>query len=122
MRRGNAFVSYNRGTGGGSGFLVGQLTNSIAAGYSRLFGRAVSFEAMGGYRQISPLNKSNQTIHSEFASTQASWLVGRHVSVFANYTFVTQASDINLPNNVVSGPLQTLGFGVTVSPRIRDRF
>jgi hypothetical protein len=122
MRKtGYVFGSYNRETGGGSGFLVGQLTDSAAGGYSCLFGRMFSAELVGGYRRVSPLDNSG-VLNAGFGAAQASWLFGRHLSVFVNYTFVSQASDIVLPNNVVSGPLQTIGFGTTVSPRSKHRF
>jgi len=119
---GYAFVSYYRGTSGGSGFLVGELTQSIAAGYSRIFGRALAVEATGGYRNTSGLSNRETTIHGEYGSTQVNWLYGRHVSVFGNYTVLSQASNTNLPNNVVNGPIQTLGFGVTLTPRSRHGF
>jgi hypothetical protein len=121
MRTSSVFVSYNRGTGGGSGFLVGQLTDSVSGGYSCLVGRMFSTELIGGYRHISALNNSGD-VHSEFGAAQASWLFGHHVSLFVNYTAVSQAADITLPNNVVNGPLQTISFGTTISPRSKHRF
>jgi hypothetical protein len=121
MRNRSVFAAYNRGTGGGSGFFVGQLTDSVSGGYSCLFGRTFAAEAMGGYRRISPLNESG-VIHSEFGAAQATWLFGRHVSVFVNYTFESQATEISVPGNVVNGPVNTVSFGTTLSPRSKHRF
>jgi hypothetical protein len=121
MRTGSVFGSYNRGTGGGSGFLVGQLTDSVAGGYSCLVGRMFSAELIGGFRRVSPLDSSGAVL-SGFGAAQASWLFGRHLSVFINYTIVSQTSDIALPNNVVNGALQTISFGTTLSPRSKHRF
>jgi hypothetical protein len=121
MRAGSVFVTYDRSTNGGSGYLLGQLTDSVDGGYSREFARTFTAEVKGGYNRIQPLNK-NPIIHSELGAVQASWRLGRYLSGFANYTVITQASEGPLPSNVVNGPLQSISFGLAYKARARRRF
>ena len=121
MPAGSAFVRYDRSTSGGSGFLLGQLSDTLDGGYSRMFARTFTAEVTGGYRRIQPLNKS-AIIHAEVAAVQGSWRFGEHLSGFANYTVVAQESAGPLPSNAVSGPLQTISFGIAYAMRARRNF
>jgi hypothetical protein len=121
MRRGSAYVRYDRSTSGGSGYLLGQLSDTVDGGYWRQFARAFTAEVAGGYRRIQPLNKS-AVIQSELGAIQGSWWFGQHLSSFANYTVVTQESDGPLPSNVINRPLQTVSFGIAYAMRARRNF
>jgi len=121
MRTGSAFVRYDRSTSGGSGYLLGQLSDIVDGGYSRVFARTFTAEVIGGYRRIQPLNKS-EIIHAELGAVQGSWRFGGHLSGVATSTMVTQTSAGPLPSNAVSGPLQTISFGVAYAMRARRNF
>lgn len=121
MPAGSAFVRYDRSTSGGSGYLLGQLSDIVGVGYSRRFGTTFTAEAVGGYRRIQPLNKS-AIIQVGMGAVQGSWRFGERLSCFASYTVVAQSSAQPLPSNAVSGPLQTLGFGIAYSMRARRNF
>jgi hypothetical protein len=121
MPAGSAFVRYDRSTSGGSGYMLGQLADTVDAGYSRVFARTFTAEVVGGYRRIQPLNKS-AVIQSEIGAVQGSWRFGERLSGFANYTVVTQASTGPLPPNAVSGPLQIISFGIAYGMRARRNF
>jgi hypothetical protein len=121
MRTGSAFVRYDRSTSGGSGYLLGQLSDIVDAGYSRVFARTFTAEAVGGYRRIQPLGKT-AIIQSEMGAIQGSWRLGKRLSGFANYTVVTQSSAGPLPPNAITGPLQTVSFGIGYAMRARRNF
>jgi hypothetical protein len=121
MRAGTAFVRYDRSTSGGSGYLLGQLSDIVDAGCSRTFARTFTAEVVGGYRRIQPLNKT-AVIQSEIGALQGSWQFGDHVSGFANYTVLAQTSAGPLPPNAISGPLQTISFGIAYAMRARRNF
>jgi hypothetical protein len=122
MRTGSVFVRYDRSTSGGSGYLLGQLSDVVDVGYSREFASTFTAEVIGGYRRIQPLDKS-EIIHSEMGGVQGSWRFGAgHLSAFASYTVFAQASDGPLPPNVVSRPLQIASFGIAYMMRARRHF
>lgn len=121
MPAGSVFVRYDRSTSGGSGYLLGQLSDIVNAGYSRVFARTFTAEVIGGYRRIQPLNK-NAIIQAEMGAVQGSWHFGERFSGFANYTVVAQTSAAPLPSNAVSGPLQTISFGIAYGMRARRNF
>ena len=122
MRTGSAYVRYDRSTSGGSGYLLGQLTDTVDAGYSREFARTFTAEVKGGYRHIHPLN-NQPIIEAEMGAVQGSWrLGGGHLFGFANYTVATQSSAAPLPPTVISGPFQTVSFGIAYMMRARRRF
>jgi hypothetical protein len=121
MPAGSAFVRYQRSTSGGSGYLLGQLSDIVDGGYSRVFATTFTAEVTGGYRRIQPLNKS-AIIQEEMGAVQGSWRFGRHLSGFANYTVVAQSSAGPLPPNAVSGPIHTISFGIAYAMRARRNF
>ena len=121
MPAGSAFVRYDRSTSGGSGYMLGQLADTVDAGYSRVFARTFTAEVIGGYRRIQPLNKS-AIIQAEMGAVQGSWRFGERFSAFASYTVVAQASTGPLPPNAVSGPLQIISFGIAYGMRARRNF
>jgi hypothetical protein len=55
-------------------------------------------------------------------AVQGSWRFGERLSCFASYTVVAQLSANPLPSNAVSGPLQTIAFGIAYSMRARRNF
>jgi hypothetical protein len=121
MRTGSMFVAYDRSTNGGSGYLLGQLTDSVDAGYSREFARTFTAEVKGGYNRVQPLNK-NPIIQSELGAVQGSFRLGRSLSGFANYTIITQSSEGQLPSTAVNGPLQSISFGIAYKAHTRRRY
>jgi hypothetical protein len=121
MPAGSAFVRYDRSISGGSGYMLGQLSEIVDVGYSRMFARTFTAEAVAGYRRIQPLNKSAIT-QVEMGAVQGSWRFGENLSCFASYTVVSQSSADPLPPNAVSGPLQTISFGIAYTMRARRNF
>jgi hypothetical protein len=121
LRRGSIFLGYDRGISGGSGYLLGQKTDSIDGGYSRDFQRAYSIELTGGYRRMSALNQVG-LINAEYGGIQASRRLGRYASFFANYTVIAQSSSISLPGNVIQEPQYNISFGTAISSRPANRF
>jgi hypothetical protein len=121
LRNGSMGLSYDRSTAGGSGYLLGQRADSVAGTYSRDFRRHTTIELTGQYRRISALNM-NRVIESEFGGIQTSHRLGRFISVFANYTVITQSADLALPKNIVRDPLQILTLGTIFAPRNTNHF
>jgi hypothetical protein len=116
LRDGSIALSYDRGTAGGSGYMLGQKSDIVAGTYSREFDRTFTVEFTGGYRRTSALNKAG-IIQSDFGSLQASHRLGRYISIFANYTVMNQSTGLALPSTVLRDPLQSFSFGTIITPR-----
>ena len=63
----------------------------VNANFSRQFGRDLNVGTEAGYRRTTGL-RNNQLINTEYGGAQASWRIGRFISVFANYTAMNQSS------------------------------
>jgi hypothetical protein len=119
-RQGSLNINYHRGTGGGSGYMLGQTFDTVSAGYSRDFKRKLTFEVSTGYNRSTPLTQRG-VIESEYGGIQVFRHFGGHVNAFLSYTVLTQSADMALPGNVVQHPWQTISFGTTFEPRNASR-
>lgn len=114
----SAGLAYNRGTSGGSGYLMGAESDTANASLSRSFGRTLNVEMTGGYRNTSELaNQGNIT--GEYGGVQASWRMGKYVSAFANYTATSQSSSAQVPSNVLNQLMQVVSLGISFSKDLK---
>jgi hypothetical protein len=122
-----ASVSYTRGVNAGSGVVTGALSDTVDASVGRTYGHkyvaslAVGYSHSSGLSQL-PTGSSfipvHQTYDTFFGSAQLRRGFGPHLSGYASYTVQNQSN--NLPvgaPNALSGTSQTLGIGITFSPR-----
>jgi hypothetical protein len=116
MRFGSAGVNYNRGSNGGSGYLIGAETDSVAANFSRDFNKNLNIGVTGSYMRTAGL-ANNGVTNGRFGGVQASRRIGRYLNVYANYTAIDQSTSSTLNNNALSGLMQVVGFGIGYSPK-----
>ena len=116
--RDSAYVSYNHGTSGGSGYLLGAESDSVDGGLSRKLSHAFTLEMTGAYNRSNDLSGSG-TIDGEFGSVQVSWQIGRHLNAFTSYMAMSQSSTARVPSNVLNGLQQTVSFGITLSNELK---
>jgi hypothetical protein len=124
----NASVSYSRGVNAGSGVVTGALSDSVYASIGHTYGRKYVASLTLGYSHSSGLaqlvTSSNsfvpvhETYDTFFGGAQLRRGFGPHLSGYVSYTVQDQSN--NLPvgaPNALSGTSQTLGIGVTFTPR-----
>lgn len=114
----SASAIYTRGTNGGGGYLLGAEVDTVAANFSRQFGLNLTIGLTGGYNRTAGLS-NNGTTDATFGGAQGTWRIGQNFIVFANYTGTDQSSTSALPTNALSQLLQTVGFGIGYSPRLK---
>ena len=112
------YARYGRGVNSGSGLQAGAVADSISAGVSRSFGRDWSASATGNYTRTSGL--SDQGITSTiYAGTQVSRRITSSLSAYASYSAQHQSlSQALTGTNAFNGLIQSVGFGITFSPRM----
>jgi hypothetical protein len=120
LRRASLNFTYHRGTAGGSGYMLGEKSDSVSGGYSREFQNRFTIEVTAGYRRSTPLSQRG-VYDSAFGGVQLYRHLGRNVSAFANYTVMTQTVNMAVPGNVIQHPLHSISFGMTYSPRNPNR-
>jgi hypothetical protein len=120
MRRDSLHLNYFRGTAGGSGYMLGEKSDSVSAGYSHELESKFNLEATAGYRRSTPLSQRG-AYDSAFGGIQLYRPVGRYMSAFASYSIMTQTATMAVPDNVVQHPIHTISFGMTYSPRNSNR-
>jgi hypothetical protein len=113
---GTGSLSYSRGSTGGSGYMLGAESDVASANFSHQFGKKTSFGLTGSYMRTAGLNGNGLT-NGKFAGVQASRQVGRYLSVFGNYTAVSQSSNLVSTANVLNNVFQSVSFGIGYSPR-----
>jgi hypothetical protein len=122
----NAAVSYTRGVNAGSGVVTGALSDSVYASVGRTYGRKYVASLTLGYSHSSGLSQLattpstpvNQTYDTIFGSAQLRRGFGPHLSGYASYTVQNQSNNLPIGSPyALSGTSQTLGFGVTFTPR-----
>jgi hypothetical protein len=113
----NASAGYSRGVNAGSGVQVGGLSDSISAQVQRNWGRSWAAALSAGYSRTTGL-VVNGTTSSLYTGAQVSRGLGRNFSVYGSYTAIHQSIPASLLNqNAFSGLTQSVGVGVTFSPR-----
>jgi hypothetical protein len=120
-------VSYLRGVNAGSGVLPGALSDTIAGSVGRTFGRKWVASLAGGYTRSSGLTQlfnqgsivpTNAVYDSVYVGAQLTRGFGTHFSGFASYTVQDQTSSTSLAGqNALNGTSQTLGIGISYTPR-----
>jgi hypothetical protein len=123
--------------------MLGSKVNSVNANLSRTFGRSLTVGVTGSYVRSSsifaaellydcqgnlclvPLSITPLT-GAKYGGAQATRQLGRYINVFANYTAISQSSNLQIavPNtpvgydtNILNGLNQMIGFGIGYSPR-----
>jgi hypothetical protein len=122
-----ASVSYLRGVNGGSGVLVGGLSDSIFASVGRAYGRNWAASLNSAYTHTSGLTQlfvgnsltsSNEVYNTVFGGVQVTRRIGTYLSGYLTYTAQNQtASSAFAAQNAILGISQTFGVGITFSPR-----
>jgi hypothetical protein len=125
----HAGVNYSRGVNNGSGVLPGSLTDSFAASAGRNFGRdwvvglTAAYSHSAGLEQFlngTSLVTTNATYDTVYGGAQVTRRISPHFSAYASYTAASQSSSnlvAPVTPNVLNSTFQTLGFGVTFTPR-----
>jgi hypothetical protein len=130
----NASVSYTRGVNAGSGVVTGALSDAVYASVGRTYGRkyvaslAVGYSHSSGLAQLATGNHPTpveQTYDTVFGSAQLRRGFGPHLSGYVSYTVQNQSSNVpagvsNFPigaANALNGTSQTVGIGITFTPR-----
>lgn len=113
-------TTYSRGVNGGSGYLIGSETDMATANYARQFGQAVSLGFNVSYMRTAGLVNNGITT-SKYGGAEATRRLGRFLSVFANYSLMSQSSSSTLPGNTLGQTVQILGFGIGYSPRQHEQ-
>jgi hypothetical protein len=118
LRFGSTSLSYNHQTNSGAGFLFGTTVDSANAGFTREFGKDLSIGISGSYTRNTGL-LNNEVISGKFGGVQATRRLGRHLSLFANYTAMDQSSSSSssLQPNVLDQLEQVVAFGIGYYPR-----
>ncbi|MGB6974729.1 MAG: hypothetical protein WBD67_08615 [Terracidiphilus sp.] len=116
----NFSASYARGVNSGGGYLIGGETDRVATNYSRQLGHAATLGFNISYMRTAGL-LNNGVTNSKYGGAQATRRLGRHMSLFANYSLLAQSTSSSLPGNVLGQTLQVLGFGISYSPRQKEQ-
>lgn len=115
----NAYLTYYRGINGGSGYLIGAQTNNASAGYSRQFGQWLNVGFTASYYRTAGLRGRGVTT-ARYGGAEVTRRLGRYLTMFANYSAITQTSSALLPSNALGQFMQVFGFGFGYSPlRVR---
>jgi hypothetical protein len=118
FRYGTASLLYSHGTTGGSGYMLGAESDIVMANFGRSIGKNLNVGVTGSYMRTAGLNNSGAT-SGEYGGAQATRMLGRYFSVYANYTAADQSSSLLNAPNVLNTLWQTIGFGIGYSPRER---
>jgi hypothetical protein len=125
----NASVFYTHGVNGGSGVLPGATADSISASLSHPYGHNwvasanFSYSHTVGLAQLTtggstvPTHEAYDTV---YGGGQVTRRINAHFSAFASYTVQDQTSNYSSPifsQNALNGTSQTLGIGITFTPR-----
>jgi hypothetical protein len=133
-RNTHAGVSYSRGVNNGSGVLPGAFSDSVGASAGHTYGRNWVVGLSAAYTHSSGLTQffngptlatTNETYDTVYGGIQVTRRFSPHFSGYASYTGASQSiSNSNLivpvPQNALDSTYQTIGFGVTFTPRSTD--
>jgi hypothetical protein len=116
LRFGEAALTYNHGTNGGAGYLLGAEYDTVRLNFSRQFVRNFTIGFDGAYDRTTGLQEKGVT-NGKYAGVQASWHISRSLTTYANYTVLTQSTSSVLFSTALTGLEQVVGFGIGYSPR-----
>jgi len=117
FRAEEAFVNYNRGVSGGTGYLPAATVDTVTGGLSRNFARTLNLGVTGSYYRTAALAGVSGVSVARFGGVQATKQMGPFLSFFANYTAVDQSSGLASQTNVLNQLYQLVSFGIAYSPR-----
>lgn len=115
LRSGSASLTGSHGFDGGGGYMYGSKSDQISGAFSHGFGKKLTVEFTGGWRQNNWVTSSG-VIESKFGASQLSGKLGRHFSWDASYTGTVQSSSGSVPTNVLSSLWQVISFGISFNP------
>ncbi len=112
-------LSYNHGTNGGAGYMLGAQYDTVGANVSREFRLNLTIGLTGGYQRTSSLNNAGTgattitsgAISGEYGGVEITRRIGRNMIVFASYTGIGQSSNSPVSANVLSQQVNGIGFG-----------
>lgn len=112
-------LSYERGINAGSGYLIGGETDIASANYTRQFGRDLNIGAFGSYMRTASLpgQQGFGSFTAEYGGGQITRKIGRDLSVFLNYSAITQSAGSSFPGSPLNQMFQVVGFGIGYTPR-----
>jgi len=125
----SASVGYSHGVNAGSGVLPGALSDSVYGSVGHTYGRKWVASGTGGYTHSSGLTLLSATTGSAavptheiyntvFGGIQLTRGFSTHFSGYASYEVQRQTNNYGLgAQNALNGTSQTLGIGVTFTPR-----
>jgi hypothetical protein len=126
LRFGTASLTYNQGSTGGSGYLVGTEIDSVTGGFSRNFGRNVTLGLTGAYTRNSGYQEQNQgetlvatnvVTNATFGGAVVSWRLSKYLSIYGNYSGIDQSLGLTTTTGILDQFYQVLSFGIAYSPR-----
>lgn len=117
-------LGYSRGVNNGSGVVPGSFSDNVILAAHRQFGRAWALSGDLGYSRTTALpdfSLFGYNGNSLSFSGQATRGLGRYFSAYASYTLARQTTSastaaFDVPN-AFNGLYQTVGIGITYSPR-----
>jgi hypothetical protein len=114
-------VDYDRGVRGSSGVVQGTFADSVDVTADRRVGEYMRLSASGSYTHnssISNLTTQQFAFETLVGNLQVSRTVSQNLNVFLSYSVQDQStSNIAATTGAFTGTSQTLGFGITYSPR-----
>jgi len=124
----SAAINYNRGVNGGSGVQPGAISDSVQGSVGRTYGRDWAASVSGNYIHTSGLanNVASSPLFplgggassTVYGGLQVTRKLGRSFSGFLSYTAQRQSVDNTLASqNAFQGLSQTIGIGISFSPR-----
>lgn len=126
----SASLVYSHGVNAGSGVLAGAISDSVFASLGHTYGRKWVTSLTMGYTRSAGLTQLpsgsflvpvNEIYNTVFGGAQLTRAISSRFSGYVSYTAQNQTS--NYPNsflgaqNALNGTSQTLGIGITFSPR-----
>jgi hypothetical protein len=127
LRNGTVGATYSRSITGGSGFLVGAVTDQLTGSVSHLFGRVWNASVTGGFsrnsslEQTAPMTSTSSVFHYWTAGLSVSRPIGRFSNLRFSYYAQKQTSNTTMcVGGVTCGPIalvQTAGITYTWSTR-----
>jgi hypothetical protein len=116
LRFGEAALTYNHGTNGGAGYLLGAEYDTVRLNFSREFVRNFTIGFDGAYDRTTGLQENGVT-NGKYGGVQASWHISRYLTTYASYTALTQSTSSALFSTALTGLEQVVSFGIGYSPR-----